>query len=94
MYQGGPYGPPTKFFWGKNCMVFDEYSWRPNSRGLLQKISNKNIKIWGNGSRLKKCNFYGKNVMKFFENFNGPRKNHHKMAQNHARDLFEVSIES
>ena len=75
-------------------MVLDRYSWRPNSRGLLQKISNKNIKIWGNGDRLKKCKFYPKNFVKFFENFNGPRKNYHKTAENQATDLFEVSIES
>ena len=80
--------------WGKKFIVLDGYSWRPNIRGLLRKISNNNIKIWGNGNHLKKCEFYRKNVIKFFENVNGPRKNYHKMAQYQATDLFKVSIES
>ena len=35
-----------------------------------------------------------KKIHNFFENFNGPLKNHHKTAQNQATDLFEVSMES
>ena len=62
MYWGGGHEalPPTNFSGGENCMELDGFSWRPNGRGLLQNISNKIIKIWGNGGHLKICKFYRK----------------------------------